>query len=526
VNRPHLATALGIVGVVFLFHLLLAPKVADVDAFYHVGHAAHYLRAGPFDTAFPWTAFSVVGTEGADLWWGFHLALLPFALFDDIAVGIGMAGLVLTAVLLAGVWWIAQRHRLVGAGLWPLFFFLAVPNVLYRYVMVRPETVSLLLSLVLASLLARGRVWAIALASAGVTFFHLSMFWLPPGILAAWLVAGGVDRVAVGFREEGSRTGWLLALAVLGGGAAGWLLRPHPVAAADLAWVQIGELLRVKAEGGEAPLTFAVSLAPLGPGTLLRMAGAMLMAWLGSVVLSLAAFARASRLRAVPAPERRLLWTAHMLAAGFLAMTLLVARRSLVQWEAFAVLGLALTLTHLAWDVERRRVVLAVALGVVALFPWSVYRHVVNVRFVATPPDYLEEVAVWLRDHSEPGDLVFNTHWDQFAPLFARDRVDHYVGGMDPIFQYAYDPTLYWQFHYLSTDRMTEQTCGTYPCVPEATVETWDALAHGFGARWVLVEPRRNPKLSLYLLNDPRYALALETRREAVFRVLSEAPGS
>jgi hypothetical protein len=526
VSRPRLATALGVVGIVFLFHLLLAPKIADVDAFYHVGHAAHYLRVGPFDTAFPWTAFSVVGTEGADMWWGFHLALMPFALYDDVAAGIGVAGLVLTTVLLGGVWWIAHRHRLVGAGLWPLFFFLAVPNVLYRYVMVRPETVSLLLCLVLVSLLARGRVWALALASAGVTFFHLSMFWLPPGILATWLVAGAVDRLAVRSAGEERRSWWWVALAVVGGTAVGWLVRPHPLAAANLAWVQIGELLRVKAEGGEAPLTFAVSLAPLDVVTLLRMAGAMLVAWLGSVVLAVAALARRPRLRAVPAPERRLLWTAHLLAAAFLVMTLVVARRSLVQWEAFAVLGLALTLTHLAWDVARRRVVYAIAVGLVALLPWSVYRHVVNVRFVATPPDYLEEVAVWLREHSKPGDLVFNTHWDQFPSLFARDRVNRYVGGMDPIFQYAYDPTLYWQFHYLSTDRMTEQTCGTYPCTPEATVDTWDALAHEFGARFVLVEPRRNPNLSLYLLNDPRYALALETRHEAVFRVLSEVPGS
>jgi hypothetical protein len=36
----------------------------------------------------------------------------------------------------------------------------------------------------------------------------------------------------------------------------------------------------------------------------------------------------------------------------------------------------------------------------------------------------------------------------------------------------------------------------------------------------VLVEPRRNPRLSLYLLNDPRFELALETQREAVFEIV------
>jgi len=515
---------LGILGAVFVFHLLLAPRIADVDAFYHVGHAAHYLETTPLDTAFPWTAFSIVGTEHADMWWGFHLALVPFALFADVARGIGVAGMVLTTLLLGTFAWIARRHALVAEGVWPVLLFVAVPNVLYRYVMVRPETVSLLLALLLLCFLARGRWWSVALASAGVTWFHLSMFWLPPGLLAAYLVARGVDRLAAAPAEaEPGRAWWALAAAVVAGTAAGWILRPNPFAAARLAWVQIGLLLGVKAQGGDAPLTFAVSLAPLGLGTLLRTAGPMIVAWLGSVGLSLAALRHGARLRAIDPSERHLLWASHLVAGAFFVMTLVVARRSLVQWEAFGVLGLALSLTHLTWGIDRRRLALALVLAVVALLPWAVHRHRINVRYVATEPDHLEVVADWLRSNSTQGELVFNTHWDQFGPLFARDRVDRYVGGMDPIFQYAYDPTLYWRFHYLSTDAMTDHTCGTWPCTEEATVDTWSTLAHDFGARFILVEPRRNPRLSRYLLNDPRYELALETQHEAVFRVL-DAP--
>lgn len=519
------ASWLGILAAVFVFHLLLAPRVADVDAFYHVGHAAHYVETSPFNTGFPWTAFSVVGVEGSDMWWGFHLALMPFALFADIARGIGAAGMVLSTVLLGTFAWIAGRHRLVAQAVWPVLLFIAVPNVLFRYVMVRPETVSLLLSLLLLCFLARGRWWSVALASAGVTWFHLSMFWLPPGILAAYLVSRGLDRLAAGPSEpEPGRTWWLLTLAVVAGTAAGWVLRPHPFAAARLAWVQIGMLLGVKAQGGEAPLTFAVGLAPLHATTLLRTAGPMIVAWMGSLVLSLGALPHGARLRAIEPAERRLLWAAHLVAAAFFVMTLVVARRSLVQWEAFAVLGLALSLTHLTWGIDRRRLGWALALAVVALLPWTVYRHVINVRYVATEPDHLEQVAEWLSANTDEGDLVFNTHWDQFGPLFARDRVDRYVGGMDPIFQYAYDPTLYWRFHYLSTDAMTDRTCGTYPCTEASVVDTWSTLAHDFGARYVLVEPRRNPRLARYLLTDARYELALETQHEAIFRVRTTPP--
>ena len=39
-------------------------------------------------------------------------------------------------------------------------------------------------------------------------------------------------------------------------------------------------------------------------------------------------------------------------------------------------------------------------------------------------------------------------------------------------------------------------------------------------ANGVVVQPYRNPRFALYLLNDPRYALALETQSEALFEVL------
>ena len=104
--------------------------------------------------------------------------------------------------------------------------------------------------------------------------------------------------------------------------------------------------------------------------------------------------------------------------------------------------------------------------------------------------------------------------------------MNRYLGGMDPIFQYAHDPALYWQFHYLSTDRMTEQTCGTFPCTAEATVDTRTRSPTTSGPVGSWWSPAAIPNLSLYLLNDPRFELALETRHEAVFRVLSEVPGS
>jgi len=157
---------------------------------------------------------------------------------------------------------------------------------------------------------------------------------------------------------------------------------------------------------------------------------------------------------------------------------------------------------------------------------WGAWRHRLNVELVAFPGDALEDVADFLARSSRPGDVVFHARWDNFAPLFARNRVNTYLGGMDPIFQYVHDPRSYWEYFYLSADVNTEWTCDAYPCPNGVATDTHTVIRDHFGARWVLVEPRRNPRLSLYLLEDPRYELAYETQREAVFEVLAGAPAS
>ena len=526
-----------VLAVTLAAHLALAPGVADADSFYHLGHAAHYAAHGPLDTSFPWATASVIGDLGGDLWWGFHVLLIPFTAFGDPADGIRVAGFLFTLALAGAAWWLFRRHGIPGAGWWTTLLLVAVPNVLFRWLMVRPHVLSLAAALLLASFLVKGRWWYALALSAAITWLHVSQFWLAPGIAVAYALAcliqrAGAPRSADGVAAEPRAPGDALVpmpaalAAVAAGTVLGALLRPHPLATAQLAWIQIVELFAEKAT--DRPLIFATELLPLPARDLLRSAWSFLVVWAAAAAAAATWRWRRGAERpdgapALPASDRTLALTSSLVAVAFLAVTLLAARRALVEMVAFGFLFLPLSWTRLVPAEARRRALPVLGILLAAHVVWGAHRHVLNARLVALPPDAMAEAAGWLAEHAEPGDVVFHAHWDNFGPLFARNRVSRYLGGMDPIFQYAHDPGLYWEHFFLSGDLVVEYTCDAFPCYEGTATSTWEAVRAHFGARWALVEPARNPKLALHLLRDPGFELVLETRHEAIFKVRDSA---
>jgi hypothetical protein len=532
------ALQIGIVlGVVALGHLSLVPNVADLDGFYHIGHAASYLERSIFDTSLPWATRSVIGDIGGDLWWGFHMLLVPFSVLG-VSAGLHVAGLLLTVLLGLTVFEVLRRHDVAGAGWWTAVFLLAVPNVFFRYLMVRPHVISLAAAVLLASALVRGRWWHVLLLSALVSWVHLSLFWMPP-LLA---IAYGVVRipVTVFLGPDDPDTGVSIRRAVpaaFAGVALGWLLRPDALATASLLNVQLIQLFAQKAT--DQPLTFAAELSPIGPAELVRTSWSFAAAWTATLGVVGWAAAR-GRLARLGQARATFVVLSLVVSAAFLGLALVSARRALEQWVAFGALAMpfawalarpaedrsavpgdsAVPAIPQRWPAQGPRIALAAFL--LAHLVWGVQRHILNRDLVSFPTDTLRGVASYLAENSEPGEPVFHARWDNFGPLFARNRSNRYLGGMDPIFQYAHDPRSYWEFFFLSADLTTEWTCDAYPCAAGTATDTHQALLEHFGTRWVVVEPYRNPRFTLYLLNDPRYEVAFESENAALFEVLPE----
>src|SRR3989344_9092293 len=134
---------LGAIAAVFQFSFA---GVADPDSLYHIIHAKIYREQGFFDSSFPWLQYSVINKYQADIWYGFHLLLIPFTFFSNGIFGIKLAGVLIAVATLAAFFAVLRK---LGAR-WPLFWtallFFSIPDVYYRLLMARPHNISLALA--------------------------------------------------------------------------------------------------------------------------------------------------------------------------------------------------------------------------------------------------------------------------------------------------------------------------------------------------------------------------------------------
>jgi len=500
--------------------------VTDADGYYHLRHAWVYATEGPLAHAFPWVQASAIRAEAADLWYGFHLLLVPLTWLTDPAQAIRVGAFGVTGGAL-GLAFLALRR--LGAAMplgWTALLAVASADLAFRLTMLRPHALSLGAVLWLFALLhapepadRRGSpAWLPAFLVAGLlAWMHLALAWVAVVVLVAAALATAVLTRAM--------PAWRPACGLLGGLVAGWLARPRPLGAARLAWIQVVEFQRAKARGA---IQVGHELLPLDLPLFVSQLAPLALAAAGTATLLLASRPR----RTHPAPSAAT-WSALALSAAFLTLGFASARRATEFFVGFTVLFLARAWSDLAradapvrrraaapaWN---RRSVTTAALAILVAFcalralpVVREYRRLVSFHFA---PERFRQTGAWLAEHAA-GQVAFNAHWDRFAQLFCWNPRTYYINGMDPIFEYAVSPRLHGIHHLLSVDAI--ETFVTPEGRRRAGIDKdlRTLLAEDFGARWIVTEGQRTPRLVQYLSSAPEFERAFAAGDELVFRI-------
>lgn len=502
-NSLQQAVLFAIVTLAVSFYLHFnSDKFPDPDIFYHFRHAAIYAGGGLFAGEFPWGPYSVIGGYSSDIWYGFHVLLIPFAWAGDPLLGMRLAGVFVTAACLFSVYLACLRLDIKPAFLWPFVLLFSSAFLLHRSTMLRPHVLTLGLTVLLLALLAAGHIRGVFLAALATAWLHLSLFFVPVIILAVFVGAKLLTEKSFAWRETVVLTGGLLA---------GWLLRPNPLGAAKIAYVQVFQWTLEKLAG--APLEVGSELRPLTIAIHSNYLAFIILWSLGLLFLLWKLFFGRSQLRAT---QRTILCAASVLSLGFFLLALLFARRAFDFCSGFGTIMLALVFTHFLSRPKWVRIGLFGLFVFLALYGITLRNRVLALGWEA---DRVAGMAKWIEANSKPGDRVFNVRWEYFPELFFWNTKNYYASGMDPIFQYAFDPELYRAGLSVGAPR-NSVLCVTGTCAEGTGADSYQILKEKFKARYVFLLKQADANIYIYLLSDKRFALRNEDHVSAVFEVL------
>jgi len=135
-----------------------------------------------------------------------------------------------------------------------------------------------------------------------------------------------------------------------------------------------------------------------------------------------------------------------------------------------------------------------------------------TVREIGTsqPHNYYEKGAAWLRTNVPPGQIVFNTDWDDFPRLFYFDSSHYYVSGLDPSYLFDKNPELSRLYEQITLGR--EEDPG--PLIRDR-----------FGARYVFTDNNHHDFFTA-VQESGWVEIVYEDEQCTIFHILDEKPST
>jgi hypothetical protein len=435
------------------------PDLPDNDGYYHI-KLARVMRSEGLTPDFPWLPLTILNErEFYDHHFLFHVALMPFT-YGDLRLGAKWASVIFAGLAFLSVWGLLRSQAVPWAALWALGLLAVSDAFLYRMSIARAQSLSLALMMIGLYLL----------------FKHKYAYLLPLGFLFVWFYDG-----------------FPLLVFVCAAYTAGvWLAERRIVLQPLLfAGIGIGLGLVINPYFPDNLVFITRHIAPkLFDPTEIRVGSEWYPYTTGQLLenspLALAAFLSGGLALGLQ-PKRMDARTATALLLAILfGLMLFQSRRFIEYFPPFALLFAAL-----AWaPVIRPDAPLAgapaspgsrltpwlagLALGSLVLAGgWLTLGQAQESLQSAKPYGLFEGASQWLIQNSDPGELVFQTDWDDFPRLFYYNSHNTYTLGLDPTYMQIDNPELYEVWVALSQGKIDQPS---------------QVIASRFGARLVVTD--------------------------------------
>lgn len=457
INGVQLVAGAIVIGLVFwkLQFSTDAICCGDFDGYYHAKWSQilwESLRTRSFPPVFHWLPLTTLNpSHYVDHHFLFHIFQIPFTVRDG-RLGAKIASTLFASLALFSCYWMLIHYRIRYLFVWLVALLACSAPFLYRMNMAKAPPLAIIYLVGAIVLLFKRKYWPL-LPLAFIFTLTYDMFVLLILAVLIWVaVTGWTER----------RFEWRPLVWVFLGITAGLVINPYFPLNLHLFY----EHLKTKLALSGFPTKVGQEWYPYDSWEFI---GNSLVACVAMVV-GYIAFDPSDRKRAH-----------HSLFFLVFSTALMVMtarwKRIAEYWPAFAIMfsafalqpwlaGARSTFTRLPMDVldelqpfldrnesakvsreqERKELLntigaatVAVLLGVALFFNLRVTAKDIS---SSEPHSYYRAGAEWMRANIVPGQIIFNTDWDDFPRLFYYDPSHYYVSGLDPSYLYQRDPEL------------------------------------------------------------------------------------
>ena len=427
----------------------------DFDGYYHIKWTRalwQSIKTGSFPPAFPWLPLTTLSPKDyVDHHLLFHIMQIPFAVFRDPRLGAKVGSIVFASLAVLSCYWLLLRYRIRYPLVWVIALLACSAPFLFRMNMAKAPPLAIIYMIIAIHLFFQRKSWPL-LPLALVFTWTYDLFLLLVMATVFWVAT-------IAWTER--RFEWRPLVYVLAGCAAGLIINPY----FPLNFQQLQEHLVIKLTPSDYVTKVGFEWYPYDSWEFLGNSAVACIAMLVGYI----AFD--------PADKKK----AHSLFLLLFSTALMIMtarwKRSAEYWPPFAVVFAAFSLqawlegavSYLrrlppevidelqpfldqrdAWvsriTSDSREIIRTIAVAVVAvalsIFLFFNLRATVEEIGRSESHTHYKAGAEWMRANIPPGQIIFNTDWDDFPRLYYFDETHYYVSGLDPSYLFDKNPGL------------------------------------------------------------------------------------
>lgn len=448
-----------IVGSFFLW-LTNSLMFADPDSFYHTKISRLVYEQKQLVYDFPYSTYTILADYYIDHHMLYHILAAPMVGWLGDFSGMRVFTVILAVLLYLVFFFILNQFKVKNAWLY-LLLLTSASGFLFRISLVKAPAFSIILILLGIYFIMANKKWWLFLLSI-VYVWSYGGFLLLPVVYLFYMLSFGLKYLADNFNKSfdsviiywpiikmfwhgfWDKNRLKIFLMILAGNAIGLVINPYFPKNIYFLWVQVFKIALYNYQqyvdvGSE---WYSFGLDNFVTGNILLLC-----------CLVIALVLMAVNIKKVSNKS----WFLLLLSFVFFLLTM-KSIRNVEYFVPFSVLFIAIVLTEVlpnnAWQkfkkylgVNKQLNILKYCFLLLLILTWPVLFGIdiyyTKAALQGDGPERFQAVSAWLRNNTQPGEIVFHTRWDVMPYLFYHNDYNNYIVGLDATFMYEYDKDLY-----------------------------------------------------------------------------------